>query len=88
MFDLELFEERAAIMEFDGGLSRYKAEAEAARLQDLERWQVIEYVKNGTLEQIRDHSASLAQRAGQDNLPTVQHVQAQENRPMLIGERN
>jgi hypothetical protein len=31
--DIEAFEERAAIMEYDGGLSRLKAEDEAARAQ-------------------------------------------------------
>lgn len=31
MFDREAFEERAAIMEFDGGLSRFEAETLAAR---------------------------------------------------------
>jgi hypothetical protein len=43
--NIDEFEERAAIMEFDGGLSRSRAEDEAARAQgfkDAEHyWQVL-----------------------------------------------
>ncbi len=34
--DRELFEERAAIREFDGGMAR--ADAEAAAAEDVKRW--------------------------------------------------
>lgn len=37
MHDSELFEERAAIREFDGGMSR--ADAEAAAAEDAKAWQ-------------------------------------------------
>lgn len=40
-FDLDAWAERSAIMEFDGGMTRFAAETAAARLQGLERWQAI-----------------------------------------------
>lgn len=43
--DIEAFEERAAIMEYEGGVSRLKAEDEAARAQGFRDathyWQVL-----------------------------------------------
>lgn len=46
MFDRDAFEERAAIMEFDGGLSRFKAETLAAGLQGLTRWNVMKEIRD------------------------------------------
>ena len=45
MIDLDAFEERAAIMQYDGGMSRYQAETEAARAQGKTRWEVLDYAK-------------------------------------------
>jgi hypothetical protein len=43
--DIDAFEERAALMEYEGGLSRLKAEEEAARAQGFRDathyWQVL-----------------------------------------------
>jgi hypothetical protein len=43
--DIEAFEERAALMEYEGGLSRLKAEDEAARAQGFRDarhyWEVL-----------------------------------------------
>ena len=43
--DIDAFEERAAIMQYDGGLSRSRAEDEAARSQGFRDaahyWQVL-----------------------------------------------
>lgn len=43
--DIDAFEERAAIMQYDGGLSRSRAEDEAARAQGFRDaahyWQVL-----------------------------------------------
>ena len=52
--DIEAFEERAAIMQYDGGLSRSRAEDEAARSQGFRDashyWQVLaDYVVKGRL---------------------------------------
>jgi hypothetical protein len=46
-FDFYLFEERAAIMEYDGGLSRTEAEDRAARAQGV------------TLKWVREHYGDL-----------------------------
>ncbi len=46
MFDRDAFEERAAIAEFDGGLSRFEAETLAAKAQGLTRWQALEAIKD------------------------------------------
>lgn len=86
MLDLEAFAERAAIMEFDGGLSRFQAETEAARAQGVTRWQALEALKhaNGI-----GHSGqggnigSAAIRHGSDDLPRVQRHPQEQDRPML-----
>lgn len=53
--DIDAFEERAAIMQYDGGLSRSRAEDEAARAQGFKDaahyWQVLaDYVVSGKLK--------------------------------------
>ena len=45
MFDVDAFEERAAIMEYDGEQSRFEAETAAAREQGVERWQAIKIIR-------------------------------------------
>jgi len=52
--DIEAFEERAAIIQYDGGLSRSRAEDEAAKAQGFRDashyWQVLaDYVVSKTL---------------------------------------
>lgn len=44
--DVDAFEERAAIVEYEGGLSRFEAETQAAKEQGLERWEALRYAKN------------------------------------------
>lgn len=44
-FYLDQFEERAAICEFDGGMSRFEAESAAAQEQGFARWQAVKFVK-------------------------------------------
>lgn len=53
--DIDAFEERAPLMEYEGGLSRLKAEDEAARAQGFRDathyWQVLaDYVVTKRLE--------------------------------------
>lgn len=43
--DLDAWHERAAIMEFDAGMSRFAAETAAAKAQGKTRWEVLEYEK-------------------------------------------
>lgn len=48
--DLDKFEERAAIMEYEGGLSRYQAETAAAKEQGKKRWEVLHEIERRNSE--------------------------------------
>lgn len=75
MLDLDQFAERAAIMEFDGGLTRFAAETEAARAQGVTRWQALEAVKNANVIGHSGQGGNIGQTAfrhGSDNLPGMQ----------------
>lgn len=52
MIDVEAWEERAAIQEYDGGLSRFQAETEAARAQGLSRWEAIGAISGRLVEKV------------------------------------
>lgn len=82
MMDYDGFEERAAIMEFDGGMSRFEAETRAAREQGEPRWRAIGDVAKRFVEQARNQREAMAQRPGADNVPGVQRWAAKENRSM------
>lgn len=85
MFDRDAWEERAAIAEYDGGLSRFEAETLAAKAQGLTRWQALEEIKDA------DSKRNLARGGdngsphvgnGSDNLPRVQRATAEQNGAM------
>lgn len=83
--DRDQFEERAAIMEFDGGLSRFEAETQAAKAQGLTRWQAMEAIRNGNC--VGDHPAARHHREahdrhGEGDLPGVQRAAAEQDRPL------
>jgi hypothetical protein len=85
MFDRDAFEERAAIMEFDGGLSRFDAETQAAKAQGLTRWQALAEVKNADGK--RDPASGGDHRSahvgnGSDHLPRVQRNAAEQDGSM------
>ena len=44
-FDADAWAERAAIMQYDGGMTRFAAETTAAKDQGLARWQALQLVK-------------------------------------------
>lgn len=46
MIDVDAFEERAAIAEYDGGMSRFEAETMAAKEQGAQRWEAMRDVKD------------------------------------------
>lgn len=81
-FDVEAFEERSAIMEFCGGLSRFRAETLAAQAQGVARHVAIR-IRNS--QQARDQRPQ-AERNGSDNLPGVQPAPAEEKRS--VSERD
>jgi hypothetical protein len=88
MFDREAFEERAAIIEFDGGLSRFEAETQAAKAQGLTRWQALEAIKNADgkrhSERGGDHRPAHVGN-GSDNMPGVQRATAEQGGPVSVG---
>lgn len=82
VFDIDAFEERAAIMEYDGGLSRFEAETAAAKAQGFKRHEAINAIRN--ISQARDPGSADARNAA-GALPRVQPAQAQEKRSVLVG---
>lgn len=83
-FDRDQFEERAAIAEFDGGLSRFDAESLAAKGQGLSRWKAMELINADSkrdLPESRDIGAQ-AKRNTADAMPPMQRDTKEETRSM------
>lgn len=82
--DLDAFEERAAILEFDAGFSRFDAETIAAAAQGATRWQIKE-ARNahslGNPATTRDHREAHA-RHGAHHLPPMQRGAEEQARPV------
>lgn len=85
MFDRDAWEERAAIMEFDGGLSRFEAETLAAKAQGLTRWQAIEGARN----EDRKRNPAIGGDRGEahvgnrsDDMPRVQRQPQEQGGPV------
>lgn len=82
MIDVDQFLERAAIMEFDGGMSRYQAETEAAKAQGVARWQALKAVQDANIGGNTRHGGDRGQahvRDGSGAMPRVQPAQAEQN---------
>ena len=87
--NIDQFLERAAIMEFSGGLSRYQAETEAAKAQGVARWKALQEVENAKRSGHFEQGGNLSQaveRQCADNLPGVQPVTSQQAGPVPIGD--
>ena len=86
MFDTDAFEERSAIMEYDGGLSRFQAETLAAKAQGLTRWQALQEVQNENHKRNSERCEDNRKAPERDNahdMPGMQPRQAQSERPVL-----
>jgi len=81
-FDLDAFEERAAIIEYDGGLTRFRAETLAAQAQGVARHDAIRIRNSQTARDI----GSQAARKPAGDMPRVQPAPAQEKRS--VSERD
>lgn len=81
-FDVEAFEERSAIMEFCGGLSRFRAETLAAQAQGVARHDAIR-IRN--LEGQRNQRPQ-AKRDGQGHMPGMQPAPEEKAGRMPIGD--
>lgn len=81
-FDRDAFEERAAIMEFDGGLSRFRAESAAADAQGFSRWEAIGDVAQRLVSKARDQREEMDGAQRKDDVSRVQPSQEEENGPV------
>lgn len=79
--DIDAFEERAAIMEFDGGMSRFGAETAAARAQGYQRHEVMNAIRKRDHAKARDHDTGAARNAA-DQVSGVQPAEAKEGGPL------
>lgn len=80
--DFGEFEERSAIMEFDGGLSRFEAETRAAAAQGLKRHEVLDAIRNRNSARGRDIRQAVDGKPGSDDLPGMQRAPEEEDRPV------
>ena len=88
-FDVDQFEERAAIAEFDGGATRFAAETMAAQEQGVARWQALKLAKEARDAQRDGHSAGgghsaapVAREQRPVDLPGMQPAPEEKNRSM------
>ncbi len=81
MTDLDQFEERAAIMEFDGGMTRFRAETLAAQAQGKQRREVLDEISKRDSSRQRNHG-STAERHSKGFVSTVQSLPEKQERPM------
>lgn len=77
VIDLGEFEERAAILEYDRGMSRFDAETKAAALMGCARWEAINEIKRRDSEQARHQRSTPRGRPAHD-VPRVQPASAKE----------
>ncbi len=69
-FDVDAFEERAAIIQFDVGLSRFEAETLAAKAQGISRREAMN--ARGRIASQTRHNGEVARKSRQNNLPGMQ----------------
>lgn len=85
-FDADAWAERAAIMEFDGGMTRFAAETAAAKAQGVARWQAIREAENAKRSGSSGgygHSPDPVDRKRDANdLPGMQRQPEEKNRPV------
>lgn len=85
-FDVDAWAERAAIMQYDGGMTRFAAETAAAKAQGLARWQAIKEVENaerGGITGGHGHSPDAVDGERDANdLPVMFSEPKEKNRPV------
>ena len=92
-FSPDQFTERAAICEFDAGMTRFAAETAAAQEQGVARWQALQIVKEhedangrGPAGAARHHADALGGQRDADPLPRVQRQSQEEARSLPVGQ--
>ena len=82
-FDPDAFAERAAIMEFSGGMSRFRAEASAAAEQGTTRWEALRHEADYLGNPARaGGDSSRHERDAANHMPAVQRRATKESRPL------
>lgn len=84
MVDFDAFEERAAIMQFDGGLSRFDAETQAAKAQGLTRWQMLDAINANRIGNPSQGGNNRQAHVGnrQDHVSGMQSASQEQDRAM------
>lgn len=85
MFDIDQFEERAAIHEYDGGMTRFQAETLAAKAQGKTRWEALNEIRMGHSAAARDQRAE-GKRDAANDLPRMQRHAEEQNRSVPVGD--
>jgi hypothetical protein len=83
--EMDLWEERAAIMEFDAGMTRFEAETKAAEGVGRKRWEFI----NENIRRNTSGGRNIGQTSSRDaenGLPRVQPPSKEEKRSVLSGD--
>ena len=83
--DLDRFEEQAAILEFDEGMTRYQAECLAAAWQGKARWEAMDAIRQRDTGR-GGNNRSAHRRDAANNVPGVQPAPEEENGPVLVGD--
>ena len=81
MIDLDAWEERAAILEFDEQMTRFAAETEAARRLGCRRFEAINAKRDRDSERARDRREAVARDHAND-MPEVQRGPEEQDRPL------
>ena len=81
MLNLDAFEERAAIIEFCGGQSRFAAETAAAAEQGFKRHEALNAIRDGHTSQARDNRSPATGRAA-DDVPAMQPAPQEADGPL------
>lgn len=88
-FDPGQFDERAAICEYDGGMTRFAAETQAAKEQGLTRWNAIKLHQEaqdahgrGPAVGAGDQARTLDRKRDENDVPGVQRQSEEEERPV------
>ena len=92
-FSPDQFTERAAIHEYDAGMSRFDAETAAAQEQGVPRWQALQLVKEhedangrGLAGAVGHQAHAMGGKRDADDLSRVQRQPQEEARPLPVGQ--
>jgi hypothetical protein len=83
--EMDLWQERAAILEFDAGMSRFQAETKAAEAMGRKRWEFINEDSQRDIGRGRNIGQTASGNA-EDGLPGMQLASKKEKRSVPSGD--